>query len=144
MFSRIKSYHWNEKMFYWNKIIPLKQMEKSVPPELFGRGKKKTRNFVYDAVLKNILVIIWDNYFGLTPLWLKQIVPPEQNRTKLFQWNKLFHYNKKCSVRTKSKIRSVGSNCFSRIKKCSVITKNKICSVGSNLIIGTKKCFYWN
>ena len=68
LFSRIKSYHWNGKMFYWNKIIPLKQMEKSVPPELFGRGKKKKKEiFLYDAVLKNILVIIWDNYFGLTP-----------------------------------------------------------------------------
>jgi len=30
-------------MFYWNKIIPLKQMEKRIPPELFGREKKKKK-----------------------------------------------------------------------------------------------------
>jgi len=30
-------------MFYWNKIISLKQMEKSVPPELFGSEKKKKK-----------------------------------------------------------------------------------------------------
>ena len=30
-------------MFYWNKIIPLKQMEKRIPPEFFGREKRKRK-----------------------------------------------------------------------------------------------------
>ena len=36
-----------EKCFYWNKVISSKQMEKSVPPELFGREKKKKKEILY-------------------------------------------------------------------------------------------------